>query len=70
MAIPKLEKPKLARPTTADVNCNINPLITILNNPSVNSVIGQDSNTKNGLIAAFKMARIKLAINAIQILAM
>ena len=69
MAIPKLEKPKFALPTTYDVICNMNPLITMLNNPSVIRVIGNESNTKNGLMAAFKIARTKLASNAIQILA-
>lgn len=65
-AIPKLENPKLAFPTTYDVIWSMNPLITMLNKPNVISVIGSDNSTKKGLIAAFKIANTKLASNAIQ----
>lgn len=64
MAAPKLEKPKLVDPTKLEVKFNITPLITKLNNPKVNKVIGKDSKCKIGLTRVFKIDKTKLAKTA------
>jgi hypothetical protein len=43
-------------------------LITILNKPKVNNVIGNEIICRMGLILAFNIAKIKLATKAIQML--
>lgn len=42
----------------------------ILNSLSVNNVIGNDNNSKNGLIVVFKIVSIKLVIKVIYIFVM
>lgn len=65
---PEWRKIELAGPTSADVNVSINALITMLKNPKVNNVIGSEIICKTGRTLAFKIAKTRLAANAIQML--
>ena len=67
MDMPNDENRKLA-PTKSEVNCNIKPLITILNKPRVITVIGNDNIIKIGFTAAFRSANTRLAKSATQTL--
>lgn len=57
------EKAKPA-PTIHDVKLNINALMTILNNPKVKIVIGNERRNKIGFIVMFKSANTRLAPSA------
>lgn len=64
MAQPKLEKPKLLLPKTAEVKVSMKPFTTKLNNPKVTKVKGRERITKTGFTSIFKNERMKLAITA------
>ncbi len=60
----KLVKLNLVDPTIQDVSSKVMALIIKVKKPKVNIVIGNETKFRNGLMVAFKITKITLAIRA------